>query len=208
MDQRAAGWGFITSHARVLLAIARDPAARLRDLAAACHITERTAHRVIGDLEEAGYLTRQRHGRRTRYTPHLDRPRATQQKPTCPSGNSWHSCRPCRPPTTTRATVRDTEPSAPHRARTVHELPKARAARRSSRSPRHRMGRVTYAGLPGRGRLHRTATEPGQMSCCRLSAVRGGGAAWRCRAMRVAMNWSMEGNTLMRGVVWLIRRRR
>lgn len=74
MDQQAAGWGFFTSHARVLLAIARDPAARLRDLAAACHITERTAHSVVGDLEEAGYLTRQRHGRRTRYTLHPDRP--------------------------------------------------------------------------------------------------------------------------------------
>ncbi|WP_322746926.1 hypothetical protein [Streptomyces tauricus] len=32
---QAAGWGFATSHARVLLAIARDPAARLRDIAAA-----------------------------------------------------------------------------------------------------------------------------------------------------------------------------
>ncbi|MFD7997551.1 MarR family transcriptional regulator [Streptomyces mexicanus] len=74
MDQRAAGWGFFISHAQVLLAIARDPAARLRDLAAACHITERVAHRVVGDLEEAGYLTRQRHGWRTHHTLHLNRP--------------------------------------------------------------------------------------------------------------------------------------
>ncbi|MGV9351576.1 helix-turn-helix transcriptional regulator [Streptomyces spiralis] len=68
MDQHAAGWSFLTNHARVLLAIAHDPAARIRDLAAACHITERTAQSIVGDLEQAGYLNREREGRRTRYT--------------------------------------------------------------------------------------------------------------------------------------------
>ncbi|MFC9219799.1 MarR family transcriptional regulator [Streptomyces hygroscopicus] len=68
MDGQASGWSFPTNHARVLLAIARDPAARLRDLAAACHITERTVQDIVGDLEEGGYLSRERHGRRTRYT--------------------------------------------------------------------------------------------------------------------------------------------
>src|SRR5690349_18764842 len=72
MDQQAGGWGFLTSHARVLLAIARDPAARLRDLAAACHITERTAQKIVADLEQAGYLSREREGRRARYTLRLD----------------------------------------------------------------------------------------------------------------------------------------
>ncbi|MFD0541815.1 MarR family transcriptional regulator [Streptomyces mexicanus] len=105
MDQRAAEWGFITSHARVLLAIARDPAARLRDLAAAGHITERTAHRVVGDLEEAGYLTRQRHGRRTRYTLHLDRPLRHPAEAHLPVRELLALLPPCRPPTTTQATV-------------------------------------------------------------------------------------------------------
>ncbi|WP_392961222.1 MarR family transcriptional regulator [Streptomyces sp. LN245] len=72
MDQQADGWDFLTNHARVLWAIARDPAARIRDIAAACHITERTAQRIIGDLEQAGYLSRERDGQRTRYTLHLD----------------------------------------------------------------------------------------------------------------------------------------
>ncbi|MFH9439541.1 helix-turn-helix transcriptional regulator [Streptomyces rochei] len=59
---------FLTNHARVLLVIARDPASRLRDIAAACHITERTALSIVTDLEQDGYLHRERDGRRTRYT--------------------------------------------------------------------------------------------------------------------------------------------
>ncbi|MER7491119.1 MarR family transcriptional regulator [Streptomyces pharetrae] len=57
----------------MLLAIARDPAARLCDLAAACHITERTVQGIVVDLEQGGYLSRERHGRRTRYSLHLYR---------------------------------------------------------------------------------------------------------------------------------------
>ncbi|MGW2835975.1 MarR family transcriptional regulator [Streptomyces sp. NPDC001286] len=44
---------------------------RLRDIATACHITERTAQGVVTDLERVGYLSRERDGRRTRYTLHL-----------------------------------------------------------------------------------------------------------------------------------------
>ncbi|MET7913921.1 helix-turn-helix domain-containing protein [Streptomyces avermitilis] len=64
------GWSFLTNHARVLLPVARDPTARLRDIAAACRITERTVQGIVVDLEQAGYLSRERHGRRTRYTLH------------------------------------------------------------------------------------------------------------------------------------------
>ncbi|MFH8259264.1 helix-turn-helix transcriptional regulator [Streptomyces roseolus] len=70
MDQQVPGWGFLTNHARVLLAVARDRTARLRDLAAACHLTERTVQGIIADLEQAGCLSREREGRRTRYTLH------------------------------------------------------------------------------------------------------------------------------------------
>ncbi|MFD4632509.1 helix-turn-helix transcriptional regulator [Streptomyces sp. NPDC058284] len=68
------GWMFLTNHARVLLAIAHDPAVQLRQIAASCRITERTAQAIVADLEEAGYLHRQRVGRRNRYTLHLDKP--------------------------------------------------------------------------------------------------------------------------------------
>ncbi|MET9852475.1 winged helix-turn-helix domain-containing protein [Streptomyces sp. NPDC006450] len=62
-----APWTFLTSHARVLLALARDPAVRLRDVAATCRLTERTVQSIVADLEAAGYLTRAREGRRNRY---------------------------------------------------------------------------------------------------------------------------------------------
>ena len=60
-------WKFITNHAQVLLCVAHDPEIRLREVAEACGITERAAHRIIADLEEAGYISRERIGRRNRY---------------------------------------------------------------------------------------------------------------------------------------------
>lgn len=64
---RVADWTFLTNHAHVLICVARDPGARLRDVAEAVGITERAAQRIVADLVEAGYLERQREGRRNRY---------------------------------------------------------------------------------------------------------------------------------------------
>lgn len=60
-------WSFLTNHARVLLIIARDPAARLRDVATALDITERTAYGIVADLTTAGYVVKEKEGRRNRY---------------------------------------------------------------------------------------------------------------------------------------------
>ena len=60
-------WSFLTNHARVLLCIAHDPGARLRDIAASLGVTERSAHGIITDLVDAGYVIKQRDGRRNRY---------------------------------------------------------------------------------------------------------------------------------------------
>ena len=60
-------WGFLTNHARVLLFIAHDPGARLRDIAAGLGITERRAHGIVTDLAEAGYVITHKDGRRNRY---------------------------------------------------------------------------------------------------------------------------------------------
>ena len=62
-----AGWSFLTNHARVLLHVAERPDARLRDLAEALDVTERTAFGIVSDLTEAGYLMKERTGRRNRY---------------------------------------------------------------------------------------------------------------------------------------------
>jgi hypothetical protein len=65
-------WTFVTNHTRVLLAIAHDPDARLRDIAAIVGVTERAAQRIVADLIEEGYATRQRVGRRNHYAVNPD----------------------------------------------------------------------------------------------------------------------------------------
>ena len=60
-------WSFLTNHARALLFIAHDPDARLRDLAAALDVTERTAYGLVVDLTDAGYVVKEKAGRRNRY---------------------------------------------------------------------------------------------------------------------------------------------
>jgi hypothetical protein len=60
-------WGFLTTHARVLLCIAHDPGVRLRDIAASLGITERSAHGIVTDLTAAGYVVKHKDGRRNRY---------------------------------------------------------------------------------------------------------------------------------------------
>jgi predicted transcriptional regulator len=67
-------WHFLTSHTQVLLAIHRDPDVRLRDVAAIVRITERAAQRIVNDLVKAGYVTRERHGRRNRYAVNAEVP--------------------------------------------------------------------------------------------------------------------------------------
>jgi DNA-binding MarR family transcriptional regulator len=62
------GWTFLTNHAHVLVCLARDPDMRLRDLAEAVGITERAAQQIVRDLEGAGYLVKERVGRRNHYT--------------------------------------------------------------------------------------------------------------------------------------------
>ncbi|NRQ34521.1 MarR family transcriptional regulator, partial [Nonomuraea sp. NN258] len=76
--ERRSTWAFLTNHARVLLILAREPEARMRDIAEAIGITERAAQNIVTDLEHDGYVQRERQGRRNRYTlvpgRHLRRP--------------------------------------------------------------------------------------------------------------------------------------
>ena len=60
-------WRFLTNHTQVLLCIARVPDARLRDVAEQVGITERAAQRIVADLVEAGFVERERNGRRNSY---------------------------------------------------------------------------------------------------------------------------------------------
>jgi DNA-binding MarR family transcriptional regulator len=60
-------WQFVTNHTQVLLCISRDPDARLRDIADSVGITVGSAQRILADLVEAGFVERERQGRRNRY---------------------------------------------------------------------------------------------------------------------------------------------
>jgi DNA-binding MarR family transcriptional regulator len=61
------GWSFLTNHARALLYITDHADARLRDIADALDVTERTAFGIVADLTTAGYVVKERDGRRNRY---------------------------------------------------------------------------------------------------------------------------------------------
>ena len=80
---RVESWNFLTNHARMLLCIARDPGVRLRDAAASLGITERSAHAIVADLTQAGYLIKHKHGRRNRYQiqTNLPLPEPASQEP-------------------------------------------------------------------------------------------------------------------------------
>lgn len=67
-------WTLLTSHGRVLLLIAGNPNLRIRDLADAAGITERSAQAIVSDLEEVGYIDRERVGRRNTYRVNRDLP--------------------------------------------------------------------------------------------------------------------------------------
>ncbi|HEV7885304.1 MAG TPA: winged helix-turn-helix domain-containing protein [Solirubrobacteraceae bacterium] len=62
-----AKWSFLTNHARALICIADDPGVRLREIASALGVTERSAYAIVTDLAEAGYVVKEKDGRRNRY---------------------------------------------------------------------------------------------------------------------------------------------
>ncbi len=67
-------FSFLTNHGAVLLCIAEDPQARMRDIATTVDITERAAQRIVADLVEHGYVERTREGRRNSYTVRTELP--------------------------------------------------------------------------------------------------------------------------------------
>ena len=71
-DEYDGSWTLLTGHGHVLVEIARNPTARIRDIAAVVGLTERTVQAIVADLEAAGYLIRTRVGRRTMYAVNKD----------------------------------------------------------------------------------------------------------------------------------------
>jgi DNA-binding Lrp family transcriptional regulator len=73
-DRTAPDFAFLTSYGKTLLLIADDPRIRMRDIADRLNVTERAAQRIVADLVRAGYIDRQREGRRNRYSIRADLP--------------------------------------------------------------------------------------------------------------------------------------
>ena len=71
-DQSGGTWTLLTGHGHVLVEIARNPKARIRDISPVVGLTDRTVQAIVADLEAAGYLTRTRTGRRVMYTVNRD----------------------------------------------------------------------------------------------------------------------------------------
>lgn len=67
-------WTFFSNYTHVLVCLARDPSARLREIAAHVGVTERAAQRIVGQLESAGVLSKVRDGRRNHYQIDLNCP--------------------------------------------------------------------------------------------------------------------------------------
>jgi DNA-binding IclR family transcriptional regulator len=74
LEELLTSWTFLTNHFYVLLQIASNPDVRLREMAASIGITERAAHRILVELVEEGYVSRERQGRRNRYQVHPELP--------------------------------------------------------------------------------------------------------------------------------------
>ena len=66
--QKVPPFRFLSNHGMTLLSIADDPTVRMRDIASLVGITERATQRIVADLVDAGYVARERHGRRNAYT--------------------------------------------------------------------------------------------------------------------------------------------
>jgi DNA-binding MarR family transcriptional regulator len=73
-DTTPRNWTFLSNHAHVLVCLAMDNDARLRDVAQSVGITERAVQKIVSDLEEAGVLVRERSGRRNSYRLNLEAP--------------------------------------------------------------------------------------------------------------------------------------
>jgi predicted MarR family transcription regulator len=72
LDASSSSWRFVSNHARVLVCLANDPGARLRDLALALAITDRRVFDIVNELAAAGFVTKTRAGRRNRYEVQAD----------------------------------------------------------------------------------------------------------------------------------------
>ena len=67
-------WTFLTNHAHVLILLSQDSSLVLREVALRIGITERAVQRIIADLEQDGFIEREKVGRKNQYRILVKRP--------------------------------------------------------------------------------------------------------------------------------------
>lgn len=72
--ESVARWTFLTNHSHVLIVLSHHPSMVLREVAARVGITERAVQRIIADLEDEGFIEREKIGRQNHYRILNDRP--------------------------------------------------------------------------------------------------------------------------------------
>lgn len=77
-------WGFLTTHAVILIHLTQHPRSTVREIALAVGVTERAAHAALQDLRGAGIIDRQREGRRNSHTVNFDQLAAYRREGTAP----------------------------------------------------------------------------------------------------------------------------
>lgn len=73
-EPRTSSWTFLSNHAHVLLLLTRESEILLRDVANLVGITERAVQKIVADLEEGGFLKKEKCGRCNRYTVNMKKP--------------------------------------------------------------------------------------------------------------------------------------
>jgi DNA-binding transcriptional ArsR family regulator len=77
-------WGFLTTHALILIYVTQHPHMTVREIALAVGVTERAAHSALQDLREAGIIERERVGRNNNYSVNFDNLRDFRREGTAP----------------------------------------------------------------------------------------------------------------------------
>ncbi|MEY4393592.1 MAG: hypothetical protein RL595_841 [Planctomycetota bacterium] len=73
-EQRSPSWTFLSNHAHVLILLAKEPEILLKDVATLVGITERAVQKIVADLEEGGFLEKEKFGRCNRYSVNMKKP--------------------------------------------------------------------------------------------------------------------------------------
>ncbi len=77
-------WGFLNTHALILIHLTQHPRSTVREIALAVGVTERASHSALQDLRESGIIDRQRDGRRNSHTVNFDTLQEFRREGTAP----------------------------------------------------------------------------------------------------------------------------